>query len=73
MDVWITLDAVDWFGEQVQSGLALAQVWHLSSSEGEQVHSGLALAQVWHLSSSVILIVWARLWYRVTVSKLKLH
>jgi hypothetical protein len=71
MDVWITLDAVDWFGEQVQSGLALAQVWHLSSSEGEQVHSGLALAQVWHLSSPVILIVWARLWYRVTVRQIK--
>ena len=55
IDVWITLDAVDrvGFGEQVQSGLALAQVWH-SSSVGLQVHSGLALAQVWHLSSPVI-------------------
>ena len=60
MEVWIILDALDWFvGEQVQSGLALAQVWHLSSAVivGEQVQSGLALAQVWHLSSPVILIV----------------
>ena len=55
IDVWITLDAVDWgAGEQVLSGLALAQVWH-SSSVGGQVHSGFALAQVWHLSSPVIL------------------
>ena len=38
----------------MQSGLALAHPWHLSS-DGEQVQSGVALAQVWHLSSPVIL------------------
>ena len=29
LDVWITLDTFDWgVGEEVQSGLALAQLWH---------------------------------------------